>query len=113
MLRAPRSLKTHATAPPAGAATSSSGNGALITCSSVNRCCAPIVVLARDVMTDSARMRRQVCIMGGNRRGFSRRHNASKVLGAGVVERRVQSPNAIGLIGSHPRTAEREDDRQR
>src|SRR2546422_9739780 len=41
MFRAPRVLKTHATAPPAGAAVSSSGNGALITCSTVKvDCCA-------------------------------------------------------------------------
>src|SRR5438477_5277976 len=38
MLRAPRSLNTHATLPPAGAAVSSVGNGELITCSSVSRC---------------------------------------------------------------------------
>src|SRR2546422_6758747 len=42
MLRAPRVLKTQATAPPAGAAVSSSGNGALITCSMVKAgCCEP------------------------------------------------------------------------
>src|SRR5229473_3024697 len=34
MLRAPRALKTHATRPPAGAATSSSGYGALRSCAS-------------------------------------------------------------------------------
>src|SRR2546430_10660465 len=41
MFRAPRVLKTHATAPPAGAAVSSSGNGALITCSMVKVGCCP------------------------------------------------------------------------
>src|SRR5437667_12338057 len=41
MLRAPRSLKTQATAPPLGAAVRRSGKGALITCSMVNPdCCA-------------------------------------------------------------------------
>src|SRR5213076_1172329 len=41
MFRAPRVLKTQATEPPAGAAVSSSGNGALITCSTLKvDCCA-------------------------------------------------------------------------
>src|SRR5206468_724194 len=42
MLRAPRMFSIHASRPPTGAATSSDAKGALSTCSSVNRCCAPL-----------------------------------------------------------------------
>src|SRR2546427_13234437 len=53
MLRAPLALNTHATAPPAGAVTRSSGNGADSACSRVNAgCCA-----ARGAVAASATAR--------------------------------------------------------
>src|SRR5947207_9245292 len=61
MFRAPRVLKTQATAPPVGAAVSSSGNGALITCSMVKvGCCGASGAGGRRASEIDATMRRSV-----------------------------------------------------